>query len=340
MNHLDSTSKSWQIVLAGARTTNDCPFVASWVDMDLTAGTPTFAPVEADGTSNGTSAVTVVAAPASNHQIQIKSFSLFNADTASVTATVRLLDSATGRVIVTVALPVGFTLQFTDPEGWKVTDTNGAVLGTASSGGITQLTSDVTAGPGSGSQVATIAANAVTTSKINNAAVTLAKIANASNNSRWVGSGSGGSGSAYTENTFGDGLTVGGSSVSLTTNVQTRVLLVSITGNGSTITTGIVKGADAFFDFSATITKVTMLADQSGSIVVDIWKAAYGSYPPTVANTITASDLPTITSATKSQDSTLTGWTTSISAGDVLRFNVNSVTSIQAATLALTLTVN
>lgn len=42
--------------------------------------------------------------------------------------------------------------------------------------GITQLTGDVTAGPGSGSQVATIAANAVTTSKINNNAVTLAKI--------------------------------------------------------------------------------------------------------------------------------------------------------------------
>lgn len=42
--------------------------------------------------------------------------------------------------------------------------------------GINQLTGDVTAGPGSGSQVATIAPNAVTTGKINALAVTDAKI--------------------------------------------------------------------------------------------------------------------------------------------------------------------
>lgn len=43
---------------------------------------------------------------------------------------------------------------------------------------ISQLTGDVTAGPGSGSQVATIANNAVTTAKIADSNVTLAKIAN------------------------------------------------------------------------------------------------------------------------------------------------------------------
>lgn len=42
--------------------------------------------------------------------------------------------------------------------------------------GITQLTGDVTAGPGSGSQVATIANNAVTTAKIANNSVTTAKM--------------------------------------------------------------------------------------------------------------------------------------------------------------------
>ena len=115
----------------------------------------------------------------------------------------------------------------------------------------------------------------------------------------------------------------------------TRNLEVVIDGGGSVLTTGIA--GDIFIDFACTIKKVTMLADQSGSIVVDIWKAAYGSYPPTVANTITASDIPTISTATKSQDSTLTGWTTSISAGDCLRFNINSVTSIKRVLLALDL---
>ena len=46
-------------------------------------------------------------------------------------------------------------------------------------GGITQLTADVTAGPGAGSQVATIAPLAVTAAKLGNNAVTTAKILNA-----------------------------------------------------------------------------------------------------------------------------------------------------------------
>lgn len=50
------------------------------------------------------------------------------------------------------------------------------IHGTGATPAITQLTGDVTAGPGSGSQVATIAANAVTTSKINDGAVTIPKI--------------------------------------------------------------------------------------------------------------------------------------------------------------------
>jgi hypothetical protein len=81
-----------------------------------------------------------------------------------------------------------------------------------------------------------------------------------------------------------------------------------------------------------------MLADQSGSIVVDVWKVAYASFPPTVTNTITASALPTITSAQKSQNLTLTGWTTSVSAGDTIAFNVNSATTITRLNMLLAVT--
>lgn len=113
--------------------------------------------------------------------------------------------------------------------------------------------------------------------------------------------------------------------------------LVSITfivdGGGVAITTG-VKG-DLEIPFACTIVQATLLADQSGSIVVNVWKKAYASFPPTVADKITASAPPTITTATKSQDATLTGWTTSIAAGDILRFNVDSITTIQRATLSL-----
>jgi hypothetical protein len=47
---------------------------------------------------------------------------------------------------------------------------------------------------------------------------------------------------------------------------------------------------------------------------------------------------PTLSSAQKSEDTTLTGWTTALSAGDILRFNVDSVAIIARVTLALALT--
>jgi len=114
---------------------------------------------------------------------------------------------------------------------------------------------------------------------------------------------------------------------------RTVDLFYVIDGGGSTITTG-VKG-DMQVDIALTIQSATLLADQSGSVVVNIWKDTYANYPPTVADKITASAPPTISSATKSTDSTLTGWTTGISAGNTLRFNVDSVTTITRVTLIL-----
>lgn len=94
---------------------------------------------------------------------------------------------------------------------------------------------------------------------------------------------------------------------------------------------------DLVVPFDCTITGVTLLADTSGSIVVDIWKDTYANFPPTDADSITASAVPTISSATKSQDTTLTGWTTAVSAGDILRFNVDSVTDVTQVTIALSI---
>jgi hypothetical protein len=111
-----------------------------------------------------------------------------------------------------------------------------------------------------------------------------------------------------------------------------------IDGGGSVITTG-VKGF-VEVPFAGTITAVTVLSTDaavtSGSIVIDIWKDTYANYPPTVADTITASAKPTLSSATKSRDTTLTGWTTAITAGDILGFKVDSVTAVTKVLLSLT----
>lgn len=106
-----------------------------------------------------------------------------------------------------------------------------------------------------------------------------------------------------------------------------------IDGGGSAITTGI-KG-DLEIPFACTILTWTLLADRSGSIQIDIWKNTYANYPPTVANTITGSAKPRIIGAVKGQSSILTGWTTTINAGDILRFNVDNAATIRRVVLSL-----
>jgi len=114
---------------------------------------------------------------------------------------------------------------------------------------------------------------------------------------------------------------------------NTRTIGVVVDGAGSAITTG-VKGYKSC-PFAGTIIANRVLADQSGSIVFDVWKDTYANYPPTVADTITASAKPTLSSAIKSEDTTLTGWTKSIVAGDVLGFNVDSAATVTRVTLEL-----
>lgn len=107
-------------------------------------------------------------------------------------------------------------------------------------------------------------------------------------------------------------------------------------GNGSAITAGTVLYVDC--PFSGTITAARLLADQSGSIVIDVWKDTYANYPPTVADTIAASAKPTLSSAQKSEDTTLTGWTTSVTAGDVFGFKVDSATTVTRVRVVLDIT--
>ena len=116
------------------------------------------------------------------------------------------------------------------------------------------------------------------------------------------------------------------------------VVTFVIDGGGSVITTGI-KSVSPPIPVTGTITRWTLFsadaATTSGSIVIDIWSDVYGSYPPVNADSITASAPPTLSSATKNQDSTLTGWTTAVTAGAIWRFNVDSVSAVSHIVLGI-----
>lgn len=111
----------------------------------------------------------------------------------------------------------------------------------------------------------------------------------------------------------------------------------TINGGGSAIATG-VAGNGVYVPVGVTIDSVTMQADQTGSIVIDIWRDSYANYPPTVADSICASAKPTITASNKSQDATLTGWNKTVTAGDILYFNVDSCATITNVVLTLKVT--
>jgi hypothetical protein len=110
-----------------------------------------------------------------------------------------------------------------------------------------------------------------------------------------------------------------------------------IDGGGAPLSTGVKGFVEVPFD--CTIVRGTLLADVSGSVVVDIFKSSYAAFdPPTTpasGNKITGSAPLTISAAKKAQDTTLTGWSTALLAGDILAFNVNSAATVTRVTVAL-----
>lgn len=94
------------------------------------------------------------------------------------------------------------------------------------------------------------------------------------------------------------------------------------------------------FDYAGTIQGWSIIGQESGSVSIDLWKTTYtafdaGATHPVAADKISATAPITMTTATKNQSSTLTGWTTSFSAGDIFAFNVASVTSSKQVTIFL-----
>lgn len=89
-----------------------------------------------------------------------------------------------------------------------------------------------------------------------------------------------------------------------------------------------------------TIAQATMLADTSGSVVVDVYVCDYddfdaGATHPVAGDKITASAPPTISAAVKSKDSTLTGWTVAIPDDSVVWFVISSASTVTKVNLTL-----
>lgn len=118
---------------------------------------------------------------------------------------------------------------------------------------------------------------------------------------------------------------------------DTSIWSFVIDGGGSPITTGVKY--DAMLPYNAIVTGWDIVADQTGSIVVDLWSDSYANFPPTNADSMTTGEKPVLSSAQKNQDLSLnggSGW--AVTQGRYLRLNVDSAATVQRVTLSLHVT--
>ena len=128
----------------------------------------------------------------------------------------------------------------------------------------------------------------------------------------------------------------------LLTTLPVEVAEVVVDGGGATPSTGIV--GDSVIPVDCTLVQWFLQADAEGDVVIDVWVKPFSapeadSTPPTIANTITGSIPPQLSSQQGKRSLILTGWTTAIPANSWVRYNLVSISGITRFTLTLLATV-
>ncbi len=123
---LTATTDNLEVILDKAITTSQLSFSVYFAEYTSTTVTPT----ENTGTTNSTTAVNLVAAPASGAQRQLKWCSINNIDTADIGVKIRFNDNGSFRNVLYVFLRVNESIQYSEEMGWRVYDSTGAEKGT------------------------------------------------------------------------------------------------------------------------------------------------------------------------------------------------------------------
>ncbi len=141
-------------------------------------------------------------------------------------------------------------------------------------------------------------------------------------------------GGGITATRVGDVLTLTVPAGAVPTNTNRDEIVVTFDGGGSVLQTG-ATGVYYTCPYNATVTGWYLTGSPSGSLVVDVWKAA-GAIPVN-ANSIAGTEKPTLSSQQLASNTTLSTWTTAVSIGDVFSFEIESATTVTNATLTIAL---
>lgn len=121
MIRLDTTTRTLEIILTAAKTTNDMSCVVSYSDdvpgVSYNGGTKL-------SLSNGITASAICLAPSVGVR-DIDFISVYNADTAPKTAVIRINDNGTFYTLVDVVMQVDDRLDYTHGSGWQIVSSAG-----------------------------------------------------------------------------------------------------------------------------------------------------------------------------------------------------------------------
>lgn len=121
-----TTTHKIQAVLAGAVSANQPHYWTDYID------TADDAVGQGNGVLNDTTDVDIVSAPSSGDRL-IKQIHIYNADTASVTVTVKTDASGTERILRKVTLTTGQSLIYNSSSGWYIDSVASSGAGAVSS---------------------------------------------------------------------------------------------------------------------------------------------------------------------------------------------------------------
>lgn len=116
----------------------------------------------------------------------------------------------------------------------------------------------------------------------------------------------------------------GGQGTGGTTNQNIRTIGVTFDGGGAALAAAT---RCEQVNYGGTIQEFSLVGDVAGTATIKVETVAYGSYTGPASASDISSGGETVTAAIKLQDSTLTGWTTALSANTVVCFALSSPTT-------------
>lgn len=119
---LSSTLQKLQVVLSGAVSATEAPITGAYRDK---RGNSIATEKGFNSVTTGGTAVDIVSAPPQGFQRILEYLSIYNADSAAITVTVRLNDNGTTRTLITVTLQTLEQLFYSTEKGFYCVDVNG-----------------------------------------------------------------------------------------------------------------------------------------------------------------------------------------------------------------------